>query len=150
LFLVGCAGTEMPLQPTPSDAWISDTVIAFVPDANTPYCAIIRVVDGDTIKMQCPTSFGAVRLLGYDTPETFQPKCTEEKELGEQATRVLRNVLSSARQIEPHVKGIDKYNRHLVKLVVDGQPLAKIMIDKGLAVPYSGGKRIDWCARLKA
>jgi micrococcal nuclease len=35
-----------------------------------------------------------------------------------------------------------------VQLSLDGRDVGRVLIAEGLAVPYSGGRRIDWCARL--
>lgn len=44
--------------------------------------ASIRVIDGDTIELHGQT----VRLIGFDTPETWKPGCDFERVLGQQAT----------------------------------------------------------------
>ena len=42
-------------------------------------CNVVRVVDGDTVRAFCPgRGFISVRLLGYDTPEVYSPKCISE------------------------------------------------------------------------
>ncbi len=108
-----------------------------------------RVVDGDTIKVACSESQGNVRLVGFDTPETYQPRCDAEKRLGQQAKGALEKLLRTAHQIDLKRTGIDKYGRVLARVYVDGVDIAKPMIAQGLAVPYDGGKRMNWCqARL--
>lgn len=102
----------------------------------------IHVVDGDTIKV------GTVnfRLMGFDTPETFQAKCTEEFKLGKSAQTYMHKVLTEAKTIELDIKGKDKYNRSLAILYVDGVDVATIMVENKLAVPYNGKtKRQSWC-----
>ncbi|MBF9060808.1 hypothetical protein HKCCSP123_16625, partial [Rhodobacterales bacterium HKCCSP123] len=44
-----------------------------------PACRVVNVVDGDTVDMTCPGEgrFRA-RLTGYDTPESFEPRCAAE------------------------------------------------------------------------
>ncbi|MGR3504053.1 thermonuclease family protein [Pseudaestuariivita sp.] len=125
----------------------SDTsAIAFIPSADNPRCAVRRIVDGDTITIRCASGAeSAVRLVGYDAPETFQPQCTAEKELGLQAKNELRNILSSAVLIAPKTQGRDKYSRPLVALTIDGVPLASLMVSRGVARPYDGGRRDSWC-----
>jgi len=38
-----------------------------------------------------------------------------------------------------------KYFRIISNVIVDGKDLAAILIKKGLAVQFSGGKRQSWC-----
>ena len=44
--------------------------------------------------------------------------------------------------------GEDRYGRRLVRLGIDGRDVGDGLIAEGLAVPYTGGRRIDWCDRL--
>ncbi len=115
----------------------------------TPDCVITRVVDGDTVHALCRGS-GAerLRLMGYDTPETYRARCSAERRLGDRATRRLRAELARAGDIRMRFYGRDRYQRLLVRLTLDGRDIADTMIAAGLAVRYSGGRRIDWCERL--
>ena len=123
--------------------------VAAIPSRADPRCLVTRVVDGDTLEIACSESNrGNVRLLGFDTPETFRPGCAAERSLGQQARAYLEQRLRSARLIDAAPEGRDRYGRVLVRLRLDGQDLARIMIDAGLAVAYDGGRRINWCARL--
>lgn len=124
--------------------------LAFIPNRAAPECAITRIVDGDTVSVHCGTHAGNVRLVGFDTPETFRPGCSEEKALGERAANVLETELRNATEIRVKSHGRDKYQRALASLWLDGRALADIMDSKGLAVTYDGGRRIDWCQRLAA
>ena len=122
--------------------------IAYIPNFEMQECAITRVVDGDTVSVHCGTHEGNVRLVGFDTPETYRPRCPIERFVGERATRALKAELRNAKTITVTSHGRDGYQRALASFKLDGVDLAKIMISKGLAVPYSGGRRIDWCKRL--
>ncbi len=120
--------------------------VAYLPNADAPRCAIWRVVDGDTVEMSCGDGPSTnVRLTGFDTPETWKPRCASERARGDAATRFLSRILRAAEQIDPRIMGDDRYGRPLVALTLDGVPLAEIMIDAGLAVAYDGGKRRSWC-----
>ena len=112
-------------------------------------CAVARVVDGDTVDLDClgMDRFRA-RLMGYDTPETYQPRCAAEAIHGQAATRRLRALVADARVIEAQLGRWDRYARRLVQLSVDGQDVGTRLIAEGLALPYQGGRRPDWCARL--
>jgi hypothetical protein len=50
----------------------------------------VQVVDGDTIR----TNGFVYRLVGFDTPETIDAKCPQERALGDGATERLRQIVS--------------------------------------------------------
>lgn len=102
----------------------------------------VEVVDGDTIKV----NGRSYRLMGFDTPETFQAKCGSEKALGITATNALAMLIGDARVVELELHGLDKYKRRLAVLYVDNEDVAGKMITAGYAVPYNGRtKRRSWC-----
>jgi micrococcal nuclease len=107
-------------------------------------------VDGDTLEMACPgTGPFRARLTGYDTPESHEPGCAAEARGGTpRHATAERSTVADARTIDPAIGGTDRYGSRLVRLTVDGRDVGAILIAEGLAVPYSGGRRIDWCARL--
>jgi endonuclease YncB( thermonuclease family) len=51
----------------------------------------VRVIDGDTIRVfnRKPN----VRLVGFNAPETRRAQCDVERELGDRATRRLRDLV---------------------------------------------------------
>jgi len=110
-------------------------------------CRIGYVYDGDTVELVCGGVPETARLVGFDAPEVKSPRCPEEKALGLQATQRLRGVLMAV-DIGISDLGFDKYQRRLVRVMVGGRDVAAIMVAEGLAVAYSGGTRIDWCARI--
>jgi endonuclease YncB( thermonuclease family) len=111
---------------------------------------VVRVIDGDTVDLDClgEGRFRA-RLMGFDTPETYNPRCSAEAVLGQAATRRLRALVSDGRQIAAQLGRWDRYERRLVQLSVDGRDVGARLIAEGLALPYQGGRRPDWCARLR-
>ncbi len=114
--------------------------------------SVLDIIDGDTIRIagQAPGSTLSARLVGYDTPETFEPGCEQERQLGNAATQRLQVILRDAGDINSENQGFDRFSRALLRLKVDGVDLADIMVSEGLAVRYQGGKRINWCHRLAA
>ena len=114
-----------------------------------PDCRVTRVVDGDTVDLTCRTG-GTVRarLLGFDTPEITDPGCAAERRLGLQAKARLQALVAAAARLDTRFEGTDRYGRALVQLRLDGRDVAATLIGEGLAVPYSGGRRISWCERL--
>lgn len=122
----------------------------FVPyhDLSDQGCKITYVYDGDTVALLCDGRKITARLIGFDTPETKSPKCEAEAALGARATEYLRERVAQS-EVALDGQGIDKYGRRLVRLWLDGQDASDVMIAAGLAVPYSGGARIDWCRKLR-
>ncbi|MBL4927240.1 thermonuclease family protein [Fuscibacter oryzae] len=114
--------------------------------SETGSCRILRVVDGDTVNLWCARG-GHVkaRLLGYDSPEVFSPRCLSEFLRAQHATWFLRWSLLTGKALHVILHDRDRYGRRLVELTVDGQPVAKTMIDRGLGRGYQGGQRQGWC-----
>lgn len=134
--LAGCVAPTDPAPPRGTGA--ADTG-----------CRVTYVADGDTIHLVCPdTGEVKARLLGFDTPEVYSPRCREELVAGQEATAFLRQVLRSGPITEARFQGHDRYGRELVRLEVGGQDVARRMIASGYAVPYSGGRHPDWCGML--
>ena len=134
--LVGCVATTDP-EPQASSG-TADTG-----------CQVTYIADGDTIHMACPdTGEVKVRLLGFDTPEVYSPRCQKELAAGRKATAVLSQMLRSGPITAARFEGHDRYGRELVRLEVGGQDVARRMIASGYARPYSGGRHPDWCGIL--
>lgn len=108
--------------------------------------------DGDTVKFvassfPAPIQKISVRILGIDTPETgHRAKCFDEKLKGTRAKKFLTQHLKQATTVQPVVTGWDKYGgRVLGDVLADGQSVKTLMITKGFAVSYDGGKKSEWC-----
>jgi len=115
-------------------------------------CRVGFVYDGDTVELLCGAGTERARLVGFDTPETTEPGCAAEGDLGLQAKLRLGDLVARA-QGQPEgilldATGIDRYGRRLVTMRIFGRDVADIMIEEGLAVAYGGAARTDWCARL--
>ncbi|GAA0308101.1 thermonuclease family protein [Rhodovulum strictum] len=120
----------------------------------------IQVVDGDTIRV--PGDSRRVRLVGFNTPEVFSPRCERERQLGIRATERLREMLKGAARIEfqrvacacpPGTEGTSACNfgRICGSLHVDGRDVGDVLISEGLAARYRCGPYScprapgDWC-----
>jgi micrococcal nuclease len=109
-------------------------------------CRILRVVDGDTVTLMCPEEgLESARLLGFDTPEKYAPKCFAEFVAAERASWALRTLIQKADSLKLQREGADQYGRALVRLELDGQDVARRMIRAGHARTYGGGLRGSWC-----
>lgn len=102
----------------------------------------IYLIDGDTADV----GGDRFRLVGYDTPETYKPRCSYEKALGEEATRRARQLVRNAGAVDFIIlPGRDKYGRGLARIFLHGKDLGEILISEGLARPYHRGRRKSWC-----
>ena len=111
-------------------------------------CAVTRVIDGDTLRLTCAGMVHKVRLLGYDTPETYRPACRAEKRAGDAATEVLRAFVASGPVTQVQFAGQDVYGRDLAHGQIGGRDATAMMLASGLAQPYRGHQRPDWCSLL--
>ena len=116
-----------------------------------PFVAeVLRAVDGDTLEVRVSVWLGVqvntlVRLRGIDTPEK-KGKCPREIELAQKATELLR-VETTPSVVLRNVEG-DKYFGRVdadVTTSPDGLDLSEAMLRSGLARPYAGGARGEWC-----
>lgn len=99
--------------------------------------------------MTCPDGVsGNVRLVGFDAPESHEPRCRAEADAGLRAKNALRSFVDHARAVSPDFQGTDRYGRPLIRLYLDGRDAAGLMVQSGNGVYYTGGRRINWCARL--
>ena len=99
------------------------------------------VVDGDTIWLHGQR----IRVADIDAPETHEPRCAAEQQLGNRATRRLQQLLSGgAISLQAIDRDEDKYGRKLRVVLVDGQSVGARLVDEGLARHYDGGRR-PWC-----
>ena len=109
-------------------------------------CRILRVVDGDTVTLMCPEEgLESARLVGFDTPEKYAPKCLTEFVAAERASWALRTLIQKADRLALAHEGSDQYGRALVRLTLDGQDVARLMIKAGHARANNGGPRGGWC-----
>ena len=136
----------------------------------TVYLAqVLRVLDGDTFEAAVVIWPDVVvtkkfRVAGIDTPES-RPATKDylgqqrseyarqrEREAAAEAKAVAEKLLLKGLVMVKHV-GQDKYGRELVDVfVTDDRPgheddmvsLGAVLIERGLAVPYLGGRKKTW------
>ena len=101
---------------------------------------VVRVVDGDTIRVQARGFETAVRLLGIDTPETRAPGEPIEC-YGPQATRRAKELLDgkAVRLVgDPTQDTRDRYGRLLVYVYVGNaaRSVNEILVEEGFARVY--------------
>lgn len=145
---------EMRIAPSASVQAATPNVSAFP----GPFASeIVRVVDGDTFKARVQVWFGqeittSVRVRGFDAPE-IKGKCAKESKAAQEATNMLRDILSSG-PVTLRTIGPDKYFGRVVASVHvklgDGieTDVAQMMIAAGMGRPYNGGTRGGWCEKV--
>jgi endonuclease YncB( thermonuclease family) len=100
------------------------------------------VVDGDTVHLDQES----YRLIGIDAAEIHRAQCDAERRLGELTKHRLEVLLESGAISfvpDPPSKR-DKFGRLLVRLIVNGEDAACVLIREGYARPWRG-RREDWC-----
>lgn len=109
--------------------------------------ASFSITDGDTIRSRDGTP---VRLVGFNTPEKFEPQCSREAALGNRASARLKELVAAAKSTsvtlvscscKPGSEGTRKcnYGRRCGTLSVDGRDVGQALIAEGLAVPFICG-----------
>jgi len=119
-----------------------------------PYQAqVVRVVDGDTVKLDVAIWPGVtqqinLRLSGVNTPETRGKDVTDcEKRAAQEATTFTQRWLRGVATVTVTDVKLGKYaGRALGQIEAPGKgDLAKALISSGHGRPYHGGKRQPWC-----
>ena len=108
---------------------------------------VLKIYDGDTCTLEFDLGFNIkfieqVRLYGIDTPE-IRTKNKKEKKLAYEARDFLRDMLLGE-TIEVRVHKEGKYGRYLVTILYDYKNINELLVEKGYARRYMGGKRTEW------
>lgn len=119
--------------------------------ANAVPAVVDYIFDGDTfsagVKLDADVEITVrVRLINVDTPE-MNGKCVAEKIMAQNARDLLGVLIPRGTVVELENIKDDKYLGRINANVIlpDGRDVGRVMIDSGLARPYSGGKRAPWC-----
>ena len=109
---------------------------------------VVDVYDGDTVTINfylnddpdLPIVQEKVRLNGIDTCEMRGEKGNRKKLAQEATDLVDRLILDKIVEIQFHDDN-DKYRRLLGDIYIDNICVNQLLLDKGLATPYFGGKK---------
>lgn len=119
--------------------------------ANAVPAVVDYIFDGDTfsagVMLDADVEITVrVRLINVDTPE-MNGKCVAEKIMAQNARDLLATLIPRGTVVELENIKDDKYLGRINANVIlpDGRDVGRVMIDSGLARPYSGGKRAPWC-----
>jgi endonuclease YncB( thermonuclease family) len=98
---------------------------------------VLRVYDGDTVLISDPSGRGLVRLLGIDAPETSKSRGQAGQPFSARSRRYLAGrILNRCVQLE--VYGVDRYDRRLAVIHLEGANINLEMVTRGLAEVYRG------------
>lgn len=114
---------------------------------------ILRVIDGDTVAFSAPflpdplKKELSIRVFGVDTPEKgHRAQCPSEDLLGKAATNFTKDSITKAQKLQIVLMDWDKYGgRVLGDVLIDGQSLRMLLINKGYAREYYGEAKTSWC-----
>lgn len=114
---------------------------------------IMRVIDGDTVEFEAPFLVDplpkklSIRVWGVDTPEkSFRAKCEKEAAMGAEATKFTKDLVANAKTTQISIYEWDKFGgRVLGDVIIDGNSLTKMLLDKGYAREYYGDAKKSWC-----
>lgn len=130
----------------------SDELPELAPNHSGPY-DVVRVVDGDTVRIMLDGTETTLRLIGMNTPETVDPRTTVEC-FGKEASNKAKELLSSTRitlELDEREGGIDKYGRTLAYLYMDdGVMFNEWMIKNGYAYEYTYDDVYKYQSEFKA
>lgn len=111
---------------------------------------VLRVIDGDTLALRVHIWIGQtvdmnVRIAGIDAPE-LHGKCALERERAAKARDFLKQFVTGQRLRLEDVRN-DKYGGRVIAEVRDmkGDDVGKVLLARGLARAYEGGRRGSWC-----
>lgn len=139
LAFAGISGGHALLVPVVDD-WRSGVRVM------TRDCRVAGVVDGDTVDLACAgRGTMRARIVGYDAPELFSPRCAAERVAAERARQALASWAWHASSTEVAFLGRDDYGRELVDMRLSGQRVAEGMAEGGYGRRYLGGLRGSWC-----
>lgn len=114
---------------------------------------VVKVFDGDSIAVKVdgwPNPFNpvVVRFAGIDSAESMSQfaKCKKELKLGLMAKAWLKEKLPVDSRVDLIWTGEhEKFGRLLATVMFKDENLNKSLVKKGMAVPYDGGTKINWC-----
>lgn len=136
--------TQNPSVPTESS---KRAIASFASKAVPITTRQFSVTDGDTIQLNGEAR--GLRLVGLNAPETFEPKCARERELGNRAKARLKELVKGenltliriACSCAPGTEGTTacNYGRSCGRLLVNGRDVGQTLISEGLAVRFQCG-----------
>lgn len=109
------------------------------------FARVHEIIDGDTVDVSIDLGFHIqhivrIRLYGIDAPEV-KSKDISERQLANEATKKLTELIEGKVVTVKTHKSSDKYGRYLAEIICDGININKLLLTEGLAKEYYGGKK---------
>lgn len=101
--------------------------------ATQPQTHVVRVVDGDTIRVSLQGREITVRYIGIDTPESVDPRRPVQPFGKEAAQRNRELVEGKIVVLEKDVSETDRFGRLLRYVYVDGRMVNAVLVEEGYA-----------------
>ncbi len=128
--LIGCSNSQ---NTNESNQFLQADLA--VEDPSTIQASIVRVVDGDTIKIKLDNNKEeTIRLLLVDTPESVHPTKPVQP-FAIEASNFVKKLLPVGKDVEVELgtNERDKYGRLLAYLYTDGKMVNQLLLEKGYA-----------------
>ncbi|AFY74794.1 micrococcal nuclease-like nuclease [Synechococcus sp. PCC 7502] len=110
-------------------------VILAIPVQATPRtCDVIKVNDGDTIKVSCSGTIERVRFCGVDAPEIKHGNKPAQP-YGKEATDLVKQLLKGGK-VEVSRTGSDRYGRTVAELFLGNTFINAEVVRQGYAYEY--------------
>ena len=122
----------------------------FLCSADVAYAApaaVEHVVDGDTLYVTMDGRTVKVRLAHVDTPEVgVNAKCARERERGDAASAFAKSLMPIGTTVDVQPTGkTERWGRLLADVRIGRLDLGAELLRRGLAAPYDGRTKPDWC-----
>lgn len=125
-------------QVDPQDENSAEPEAASTGDTKPEYDKIevplVRVIDGDTVKVMIHNKEENVRFLLVDTPETNHPRMDGPQPFGQDAKKFMEDFMTGGKvELELDVGERDHYGRILAYVYVNGVSAQEELLKRGLA-----------------
>jgi endonuclease YncB( thermonuclease family) len=138
-----CGAGTGAVTPPPAPATPPPPPPASAPTAVTAKARVVRVIDGDTLKVKLASGQAVtVRLIGIDTPETVKPGTAVECGGRDATARMRRLALRNGKgravtlTTDPTQDTVDRYGRVLAYVKGGGADFGRSMVSSGWAKTY--------------
>jgi micrococcal nuclease len=130
----GARPTQVPSLPALNS--IPPPPIGLVAPSGTVFAFVVRVIDGDTIRVNVDGKEDTVRYIGMDTPESVSPKKPVECFAHEAAARNKELVEGKYVYLQKDVSNRDQYGRLLRFVYVSSTFVNLELVKEGYARVY--------------
>lgn len=129
-------------RSAPGDSYRQSAVTNIAMPLCSGWPRVNCVIDGDTIWYRGEK----IRIADINAPETHDPHCTYEADLGRRATDRLIQLLNAGpfEIVSAGERDEDRYGRKLRFIERNGHSLGQTLVSEGLAERWQGYRR-NWC-----